>query len=35
MNKLDLLSQIFGWIYVLAWAFSTYPQIFLNYKLKS
>ena len=34
-NYLDILSQIFGWIYILSWGTSYYPQIYLNYKRKS
>lgn len=34
-HYLDILSKIFGWIYILSWGASYYPQIFLNYKRKS
>jgi len=31
----QIFSGIFGWVYFLAWSISFYPQIFVNYKLKS
>ena len=32
---LDLLSQIIGWIYFLAWSTCPYSQVFENWKRKS
>jgi cystinosin len=32
---LALLSALFGWVYVLAWSASFYPQPLLNYTRRS
>ncbi|KAG1703684.1 Cystinosin [Nymphon striatum] len=32
---LDILSTVIGWAYFVAWSFSFYPQIVLNYQRKS
>lgn len=34
-HSLDVLQQIVGWVYFLAWSFSFYPQIISNLKRKS
>lgn len=31
----DVVSEVIGWIYFLAWSLSFYPQIFINYQRKS
>uniref|UniRef100_A0A1Y1LJN4 Uncharacterized protein n=1 Tax=Photinus pyralis TaxID=7054 RepID=A0A1Y1LJN4_PHOPY len=31
----DILSKIAGWIYIISWGSSFYPQIYSNYKRKS
>ena len=31
----DFVSQILGWLYFSVWSFSFYPQVYLNYRLKS
>ncbi|RNA17603.1 cystinosin-like isoform X1 [Brachionus plicatilis] len=31
---LNILIQIVGWVYFVAWSISFYPQVFLNYRLK-
>ena len=30
--KIDRLINIIGWLYFLAWSFSFYPQILLNFR---
>lgn len=35
MSALELASNICGWLFVVAWGALAYPQIYLNYKLKS
>lgn len=32
---LDILSSTFGWIYVIAWSFTFWPQIMMNYRRQS
>jgi len=32
---LPLISNVCGWIYVISWGLFAYPQIYLNFKLKS
>jgi len=34
-ETLDILSQIVGWIYFLAWSSSFYGQVVTSYRLKS
>ena len=34
-SVLDILTQIVGWIYFLAWTISFYPQIILNFRRRS
>lgn len=34
MFDLKLVSNILGWLYVTSWGIFSYPQIFLNYKLR-
>jgi len=35
MLDLEFVSNVLGWLYVTAWGIFSYPQIFLNYKLRS
>ncbi|KAI8093494.1 PQ loop repeat-domain-containing protein [Halteromyces radiatus] len=35
MNAWDLLSELLGWSYFIAWSFSSYPQLYLNWQRKS
>ena len=32
---MNILSEILGWSYFTVWSFSFYPQLYLNYKLKT
>ncbi|TPX32189.1 hypothetical protein SmJEL517_g04618 [Synchytrium microbalum] len=32
MGSLEILSQVVGWAYFVAWSISFYPQVILNYK---
>jgi len=34
-SPLIILSEIFGWVYFVSWALSFYPQLYVNWKLKS
>eukprot|EP01006_Ploeotia_vitrea_P008320 TRINITY_DN19649_c0_g1_i1.p1 TRINITY_DN19649_c0_g1~~TRINITY_DN19649_c0_g1_i1.p1 ORF type:complete len:332 (+),score=163.26 TRINITY_DN19649_c0_g1_i1:26-997(+) len=34
-DDIEVLSQVIGWIYFLAWSISFYPQTILNYQRKS
>jgi len=34
-SSLQILSEVFGWVYFFAWSISFYPQIYVNYKLRS
>ncbi|GAA6100072.1 cystinosin [Tachysurus ichikawai] len=34
-NVLDVINQIIGWIYFLAWSISFYPQVYENWKRQS
>ncbi|XP_066552450.1 cystinosin isoform X2 [Amia ocellicauda] len=34
-NVLDIISQVIGWIYFLAWSISFYPQVYENWRRKS
>ena len=33
--NMEVLSDIVGWVYFLAWGLSQYPQIYVNWKRKS
>ncbi|KAI8328270.1 PQ loop repeat-domain-containing protein [Chlamydoabsidia padenii] len=35
MNALDILSELLGWTYFIAWSFSLYPQLYLNWRRQS
>lgn len=34
VDTTDILVEITGWIYFVAWSISFYPQVFLNYRRK-
>ena len=33
-SALNVIIEIVGWIYFIAWSISFYPQVILNFKLK-
>ncbi|KAL1023084.1 hypothetical protein UPYG_G00036220 [Umbra pygmaea] len=34
-NAIDIINQVIGWIYFLAWSISFYPQVYENWRRKS
>ncbi|CAJ0647023.1 11085_t:CDS:2 [Entrophospora sp. SA101] len=34
-KSLEVVASVFGWTYFIAWGLTFYPQLFLNWKLKS
>ncbi|CDQ65108.1 unnamed protein product [Oncorhynchus mykiss] len=34
-NTVDIINQVIGWIYFLAWSISFYPQVYENWRRKS